>query len=271
MTDHPEDPSAPQPDALMIDERRNRIRDLVRQQKRATVAELAERFGTSLVTIRGDLTVLAAEGAVLRTRGGALSPRENEEQEVSIDVKATLNQDQKQRIAVEAAKLIRDGETILLDSGTTTHAIARIIRELPLKTVNVITNALNIATVLASVPHVNLIMPGGQLREQSFSLSGPIAVNSLSGLRADRVFLGVDSLDPEIGLMTPYLQEAQFNAQMIRISSQVIAVADASKLLRRNLSVIASVDQLDMLITDTGANPETVEELRRRGVEVVLV
>ena len=269
MTDHPEDPSAPHPDALMIDERRNRIRDLVRQQKRATVAELAERFGTSLVTIRGDLTVLAAEGAVLRTRGGALSPRE--EEEVSLDVKGTLNQDQKQRIAVEAAKLIRDGETILLDSGTTTHAIARIIRELPLKTVNVITNALNIATVLASVPHVNLIMPGGQLREQSFSLSGPIAVNSLSGLRADRVFLGVDSLDPEIGLMTPYLQEAQFNAQMIRISSQVIAVADASKLLRRNLSVIASVDQLDMLITDTGANPETVEELRRRGVEVVLV
>jgi DeoR family transcriptional regulator of aga operon len=81
----------------------------------------------------------------------------------------------------------------------------------------------------------------------------------------------VDSLDPEIGLMTPWLQEAQFNAQMIRIARQVVAVADSSKLMRRNLSVIASVDQLDMLITDTAANAETVEELRRRGVEVRLV
>ena len=262
-------PTPARPDGLLIDERRGLIRELVRQQRRVTVAELADRFGTSLVTIRADLTALAADGALVRTRGGALPIRDDEE--VSIDVKQALHQDEKQRIAVEAARLIRDGETILLDSGTTTYAIARQIRELPLTGINVITNALNIATVLASVPHVNLIMPGGQLRAQSFSLSGPIAVNSLSGLHADRLFLGVDSLDPEIGLMTPYLQEAQFNAQMIRISRQVVAVADSSKLMRRNLSVIASVDQLDMLITDAAANAETVEELRRRGVEVRLV
>jgi DeoR family transcriptional regulator of aga operon len=254
---------------LLIDERRGQILDLVRRQRRATVAELAERFKTSLVTIRGDLAALAAEGGLVRTRGGALPVRD--EEEVSIDVKETLHPEQKQRIAAAAARMIRDGETILLDSGTTTFAIARQIRDLPLSGINVITNALNIATALASVRHVNLIMPGGQLREQSFSLSGPIAVNSLNGLHADRLFLGVDSLDPEIGLMTPYLQEAQFNAQMIRIARQVVAVADSSKLMRRNLSVIASVDQIDMLITDSAANPETVEELRRRGVEVQLV
>jgi DeoR family transcriptional regulator of aga operon len=261
-------PKPARDDALLIDERRNLIRDHVQQHRRATVAELAQRFGTSLVTIRSDLNALAAQGALMRTRGGALSPRD--EEEVPLAVKVTLNQKQKQRIAVEAARLIRDGETILLDSGTTTYAIAQQIRELPLKGINVITNALNIAVALTGVPHVNLIMLGGQLRDQSFSLSGPIAVDSLSGLHADRLFLGVDSLDPEIGLMTPHLQEAQLNAQMLRVSRQVIAVADSSKLLRRNLSVIASVDQLHMLITDTGANPETVEALRRRGVEVVL-
>jgi DeoR family transcriptional regulator of aga operon len=233
------------------------------------VAELSERFKTSLVTIRADLAALAADGALVRTRGGALPLRD--EEEVPLNVKQTLHQEQKQRIAAAAAAMIRDGETILLDSGTTTYALACEIRGLPLAGINVITNALNIATVLAPVPHVNLIMPGGQLRQQSFSLSGPIAVNSLNGLHADRLFLGVDSLDPEIGLMTPYLQEAQFNAQMIRISRQVVAVADSSKLMRRNLSVIASVDQLHMLITDSAANPETVEELRRRGVEVLLV
>jgi len=256
-------------DGLLIDERRGLILDLVRQQRRVTVAELAERFKTSLVTIRADLAALAADGALVRTRGGALPLRD--EEELPIDVKQTLHQEQKQRIAVAAAGLIRDGETILLDSGTTTYALACQIRGLALTGINVITNALNIATVLAPVPHVNLIMPGGQLREQSFSLSGPIAVNALSSLHADRLFLGVDSLDPEIGLMTPYLQEAQFNAQMIRIARQVVAVADSSKLMRRNLSVIASVDQLHMLITDSGANPDTVAELRHRGVEVVLV
>ena len=270
MPDSPADaPALERPAGLLIDERRGLIVDLVRQQRRATVAELAERFQTSLVTIRADLAALAAEGSLVRTRGGALPAREGEE--VPLDVKQSLHQDEKQRIAVAAAGLIRDGETILLDSGTTTYAIARQIRELPLRGINVITNALNIATVLAPVPHVNLIMPGGQLREQSFSLSGPIAVNSLGTLHADRLFLGVDSLDPEIGLMTPYLQEAQFNAQMIRISRQVVAVADSSKLMRRNLSVIASVDQVHLLITDKAANPDIVEELRRRGVEVRLV
>jgi DeoR family transcriptional regulator of aga operon len=262
-------PSPSSPDALLIDERRSLIRDLVRQQRRVTVAELAGRFATSLVTIRGDLNALAAEGALLRTHGGAIPLRENEE--VSIDVKQTLHPQEKQRIGIEAAKLIRDGETILLDSGSTTEAIARQIRDLPFRSLNVITNALNIAMTLATVPHVNLIMPGGQLRAQSYSLSGPLAVSALQGLHADRLFLGVDSLDPEIGLMTPHLQEAQFNAQMIRISRQVVAVADASKLLRRNLSVIAGVDQIDMLITDRGANAETVEMLRRQGVDVVLV
>ena len=269
MSDNNDETNAAVRTDLLIDERRGQILDLVRRQRRATVAELAERFKTSLVTIRGDLAALAADGALVRTRGGALPVRD--EEEVSIDVKETLHPEQKQRIAVAAARMIRDGETILLDSGTTTFAIARQIRDLPLSGINVITNALNIATALASVRHVNLIMPGGQLREQSFSLSGPIAVNSLNGLHADRLFLGVDSLDPEIGLMTPYLQEAQFNAQMIRIARQVVAVADSSKLMRRNLSVIASVDQIDMLITDSAANPETVEELRRRGVEVQLV
>ena len=174
MSESIDETNAPRTD-LLIAERRGQILELVRRQRRATVAELADRFKTSLVTIRGDLAALAADGALVRTRGGALPLRE--EEEVSLDVKQTLNPEQKQRIAAEAARLIRDGETILLDSGTTTFAIAR----------------------------------------------------------------------------------------------QVVAVADSSKLMRRNLSVIASVDQLDMLITDTAANAETVEELRRRGVEVRLV
>jgi DeoR family transcriptional regulator of aga operon len=98
-----------------------------------------------------------------------------------------------------------------------------------------------------------------------------MAEKALDNLQADRLFLGADGLDPEIGLMTPHLPEAQLNARMIEISRQVVTVADATKLMRRNVCVIAKVDQLDLLITDASAQPEVVAELRRRGVEVQLV
>jgi DeoR family transcriptional regulator, aga operon transcriptional repressor len=109
------------------------------------------------------------------------------------------------------------------------------------------------------------------LRQESNSLSGYMAESAITSLQADRLFLGVDGLDPEIGLMTPHLAEAQLNAKMIQISRQVVAVTDSSKLLRRNVSVIAKVDQLHILITDTAARPDIVEDLRRRGVDVRLV
>lgn len=266
--DHATTMTTPSEQPMQVDERRRLIRDLVQQEERVTVEALVELFGVSAVTIRNDLNALAAAGAVLRTHGGALAFHDSTE--VPLAVKQKLHHEQKVRIAAAAARLIRDGETILLDSGTTTEEIARQIRGMHLQSLNVITNALNSAVLLATVPHVNLIMLGGQLRPDSFSLSGPQAVAALQNLHADRLFLGVDSLDPDIGLMTPHMLEAQLNAQMMKISREVVAVADASKLMRRNLSVIAEVEKIDMLITDDSAPPSIVDELRRRGIEVVL-
>jgi DeoR family transcriptional regulator of aga operon len=254
---------------LAIEERRSRVLALLRSEGRVTVEALSRRFGTSAVTIRMDLAALEATGALMRTRGGAVA--RPEDGDLSIGVKRTLNHAQKVRIARAAAGLIRDGETIILDSGTTTAEIARHIRTLPLESINVITNALNVAMLLTATPSVRLIMPGGILRRESHSLSGHMAENALEHLQADRLFLGVDGLDPEIGLMTPHLAEAQLNARMIQISRQVVAVTDSSKLMRRNVSVIARVEQLHMLITDTGARPDVVAELRGRGVDVRLV
>jgi DeoR family transcriptional regulator of aga operon len=254
---------------LAMPERRRQIRALIQQNTQGSVAELATRFGVSAVTIRGDLAALEHMGAVVRTHGGAL-PRSDSD-ELPIDVKQTLNRAEKVRIASAALELIRGGETIILDSGTTTAEIAKQLRTLKLPSINVITNALNIAVLLANSPHVNVIMPGGILRQKSWSLSGPQAEQALSTLQADVLFLGVDSLDPEIGLMTPYPLEAQMNAQMIRIARQVVAVTDSSKLLRRNLSVIAPVDQVDILITDHRADASCVEAIRGKGVEVRLV
>ena len=254
---------------LFLEERRSRINELIETRERATVRELAARFGVSPVTIRGDLDALAKAGGVIRSHGGAL--RCEEDEDIPIDLKQTLHRAEKMRIAEAAARLIRQGETIILDSGTTTAAIANRIGGLRLESLTVITNALNVASVLAPLPNVRLIMIGGLLRQVSSSLVGPQAEQVLRGLHADRLFLGVDSLDPEIGVMTPDVLEAQLNALMIEVSQEVVAVADASKFARRSLSVIAGVERLHKLITDTSASPEAVAALRSRGVEVILV
>jgi len=254
---------------LAIYERRRIICDLVAEQGRVTVEELADRFSVSTVSIRSDLKALDQDGTILRIRGGAVVRREDED--LPLSVKQNLRHAEKVRIAALAASLIQDGETVILDSGTTTAEIAKQIRGLKMTSINVITNALNVASILAGCAHVTLIMLGGVLRPNSFSLSGPQAEQALEKLYADRLFLGGDSLDPELGLMTPYMLEAQLNAKMIEISRQVVVVADSSKLMRRNLSVIARADRIHMLISDTEAQPATVEALRTRGVDVRLV
>ncbi len=253
---------------LLIEERRRRICEFLRAEGRVTVEALATRFGTSQVTVRADLSALELAGALIRTHGGAL-PREEEDEPLGI--KQLQHHAEKVRIAAAAVTLIRDGETIILDSGTTTAEIARALRKADLKSINVITNALNVAALLMDVPSVRLIVPGGILRRESNSLSGPMAEAALANLQADRLYLGADGLDTEIGVMTPHLQEAELNAKMIRISHHVVVVADSSKLLRRNISLIAKVEQIHMLITDRAAPEQAVDELRRRGVEVRLV
>ena len=255
--------------ALAKEQRRRVIRSLVESQSQGNVADLARRFRVSEVTIRSDLAALANVGALVRVHGGAVPPGDGEE--IPLTVKQTLYHAEKVRIATAAAALIQDGETVILDSGTTTAEIARQIRGLKLRSLNVITNALNVAVILANAHHVNLIIPGGVLRRKSWSLAGPQAEQALRDLQADRLYLGVDSLDPAIGLMTPHVLEAKLNALMIRIARKTIAVTDSSKLLRRNLSVIAPVEHVNMLITDSGAAPEAVAAIRARGVEVRLV
>jgi DeoR family transcriptional regulator of aga operon len=262
-------PTSGQP-RLLVEERRRKILDLVEKQARVTVEELVSRFGVSAVTVRGDLDALSQSGAVVRSHGGALK-RVGALQDVPINVKETLHHGEKVRIGHAAAQMIRDNEIVMLDSGTTTAEVARHIKFLKLKSLTVITNALNIAMELANLPHLRVIMIGGILRQMSYSLVGPHAEHTLKGLNADRLFLGVDSLDPEIGLTTPDVLEAQLNSLMIRVAREVTIVADSSKFSKRSFSVIAGIDDVRRVITDHKADPQMVSALRDRGIEVMLV
>jgi len=255
---------------LLVEERRRLIVELVEKHGRATVEELAGRFGTSTVTIRADLDALARSSAIARSHGGAL-PITPSTSDTPLNIKETRWHAQKLRIGRAAAKMIKDGETVILDSGSTTVEIARQIRQLKFESLTVITNALNIAMELSGIPQIRVMMLGGLLRQTSYSLVGPDAEQALAKLSADRLFLGVDGLDPEVGVTTPDPLEAALNALMIRVSRQTVAVLDASKLGQRSLSVITPVKNLQVVITDNCADADVVETLRAAGVQVMLV
>ena len=254
---------------MLVEERRRHILDILDQAKRVTVRELADTFSVSAVTVRGDLEALAQMGALVRSHGGAVKPL-SPAPDLPISLKERLRHSQKAQIGAVAAGMIRDGETVIFDSGTTTAAVAKCVAGLRLNSLTVITNALNIALDLASLPNVRIIMLGGIVRGAALSLVGPHAEQALSNLNADRVFLGVDGIDPEVGLTTPDVFEAQLSALMIRVSREVVAVADSSKFMHRSLSVIARLDAMHKLVTDEGIPSNMLDSLHAAGVEVII-
>jgi DeoR family transcriptional regulator, aga operon transcriptional repressor len=257
------------PDRLLVEERRRRILDLLEGQERATVSELVRHFGVSAVTIRGDLEALSRAGALVRSHGGALRLLDRLA-DLPISVKQALHHAEKVKIGHRAAELVRPGEILILDSGTTTVEVARRIRLLGIQPLTVITNALNVASELSSLSQCRIIMLGGILRPTSLSLVGPQAEQTLKDLNADRLFIGVDGLDLVAGLTTPDVLEAQLNAMMIRVSREVVVVADSSKFTQRSLSLIAKLESVHKIVTDSGADAETLDALRARGIEVLV-
>jgi len=260
-------PSSPR---LLVEERRRLIVELVERAGRATVEELAARFKISPVTIRADLEALARNAAIVRSHGGAL-PAPAHAVDTPLSIKETRHHAQKRLIGQAAARLVEDGETIILDSGSTTIEIARALRQRKWSELTVITNGLHIALELGAIPAIRVMMLGGLLRASSQSLVGSGAEQMLAQLSADRLFLGVDGIDPEIGVTTPDPQEATLNALMIRVSREVVGVFDSSKFGQRSLSVIAPLSGLHKVISDTAAAPEYVEALESAGVGVTLV
>jgi len=264
------------PTRLLGEERRRRIAAWINERGSATVSELAREFGVSTVTLRTDLQALEDSGALQRSHGGALPATRRAGNdapitEAPLSVKQARYHDEKVDIARVAAAMIRDGETIILDSGSTTFEIARLLGELPLRSLTVVTNALNIATALVDgPPHIRVLMLGGVLRPLSYSMVGPDAELTLSRLVADRLFLGADAVDLELGVTTADPTEAQLNSRMVEIARETIVLADASKFGKRSFSRIAPLEAVHCIVTDRKAPKELVAAFRKRGVEVRL-
>lgn len=253
---------------MLYEERRRAILDILKRDGRVLVQDLTRRFGTSQVTIRKDLEDLHAHGLIHRTHGGALPAGEGALEDPALREKQNLHRREKLQIAKEAAAMVQEGQVVILDSGTTTTEIARALRDF--RNLTIVTNAVNIASELSGSA-IEVILTGGTLRKNSFSLVGPIAEETLRRLNADLLFLGVDGFDVHYGLSTPNLLEAKVNRVMVEISKRTIAVCDSSKFGRRSLSLIVAPSALQGIITDRGIPRSDMQALKKAGIEVKIV
>jgi DeoR/GlpR family transcriptional regulator of sugar metabolism len=242
------------------------VLELLETREVVTVAELAQTFGVSEVTVRNDLGILAGKGLVARIRGGARALQRGQS-EVAFDVRLRVQQDEKRAIARAAAALVGDGEAIALDSSTTAYYIALELREK--QELVVVTNGLRIASALADAPGVSAIVPGGVLRLAAMSLVGDFASSVLRNTSIGKGFFGARGISLDRGLMDLNPEEVRIKREMAEVCERVIGVFDHTKWRRTALLSFVPTDRIDAIVTDASAPAELVEEWRNRGVEVV--
>lgn len=255
-------------DVVFQEERLEQIMALLDKENRLVTKDLPEILNTTSVTIRKDLIILEKRGLLKRTHGGAIKVKKQLYAGLALNEKEKINLEQKQRIARRAAALITEGDTIILDSGSTTSLLAKEIKNM--QHITVITNAINIANEFTNTD-IEVILIGGSLLKKSSTLVGPLADDSLRKISADKLFMGVDGIDFETGLTTPNLHEAKTSRVMMEVSSEVILVVDASKFGRRSLGVISKVKEIDKIITTKKLSESEVKKLSTDGVQVIIV
>jgi DeoR family transcriptional regulator, aga operon transcriptional repressor len=248
--------------------RRNFILRKLEKEDHVNVSELSREFMVSEVTIRKDLKHLEKKNILIRSRGGAIK-QSLINTDLSIYDRRKKNIKLKVAIGTAAAGLVQDGETELLDTGTT---IMEMAKHLPKKIdITVITNSVDITFRLAEYPNIRVIMPGGILRRNSLALVGEQAAESLRNFYCDKYFLSADSIDVKRGLMTTNIEEASLAKLNIMNSKMVIALIDSSKFREMGITTIAPLREINTLITDNGIPPDILEQIRSLGVDVLVV
>ncbi|MGW3352467.1 DeoR/GlpR family DNA-binding transcription regulator [Nonomuraea rubra] len=266
-------PSAPPAGDAGAPLRRERIVALVLEHEFVRVTDLAETFGVSSVTIRGDLEVLGRQGALRRVRGGAMHvkaapPPEEASSQTAVDSLAL----EKTQLARHAAALVADGENIIIDAGTTATFLAReLVARGDLADVVIFTNSLRVAAELEpAIPRFSVLVTGGTLRPATHALVDPLGGAMLERIHADTVFLGCHGVHLESGVTGAHLLEAELKQRMINASRRRVVLADSTKLGRVGLAPICALSKVDLLVTDAGAPPGFVSAVQEQGVGVEL-
>lgn len=254
-------------------DRRNRIVELVNSRGSVLVSDIAAELSVTEVTVRADLRLLEERNLLTRFHGGA-ARIENmagdaapASAEVSLAERYQLAADPKKRIAIAAAKLVNEGDTLILDSGSTTKLLAE---ELARRgNITVITNSLPAAAILSENKDITLVVCGGTVRHKTASLHGSVAEFALRDVSANLMFVGADGLDTENGITT-FNEGFAISGVMAAASRQVVVITDSSKFGRKGFNQVLSLEQIDTVITDDGAPDEALAALRKKGKAVIV-
>jgi len=253
---------------LYLEERRQRIIRHVNDCGRASVVELAEQLDVSEVTIRADLQALAERNLIVRTHGGAV-PAGRAISELSLAIRGQQQVGEKDRIGAAGAEMVSHGDAIILDSSSTTLAIARRLKRH--RDLTILTNSLVIAYEMLDAPGVMVVMPGGTVRRDTASLIVSNGVQMFGKFNIQKGFFGVHGLTVKEGLTDVSADEADVKRPFVAMCRQVIAVLDATKWGRVGLASFADLSTVRCVITDANAPADLVSQARALGIQVVLV
>jgi len=252
---------------LLAEPRRMKILAWLQEEGSARVRDLSAAFAVSEATIRQDLEKLETDGHISRQHGGAFL-RTVSRQVETMSLQHMENIDKKRKIGAKAASLVGDGETIILDAGSTTTEVAHQL--LGRSSLTVITNALNIALLLGAAPGYAVHMPGGQFKGPTLSLSGDKAAEYFEDVYAGKLFLATAGVALDTGLTYPSFADLQLKQAMIRAASRVYLVADSTKINRSSFTRLGTLDVIHAFITDDGIRDEDARAFESRGVEVII-
>ncbi|MDR3144751.1 MAG: DeoR/GlpR family DNA-binding transcription regulator [Treponema sp.] len=259
----------PSPKGLKIDLRRKRILEMISRNGQVWVSELSAELGATPVTIRSDLSALAEEGHLERISGGAIMRVRNIFNS-GIKNPKPENQETKKRIAAGAAKLIHDGETLFINSGTTAYYTALELKRC--KNLNIVTNSIPIALELGDVSSFRIILLGGEINTRYSFVYGNNALEQLQKFRANKTILSMDGIHVNAGLTTYHAEEATLIRMMMERSGETIVVADRRKLGYESFSFVSDLSQVTYLVTDV--SPEEIPcaaELKNAGLNIISV
>ncbi len=252
--------------SLKASVRHQAILDVLRESGRASVGHLRDRLGVSSVTVREDLKYLEEYGRLVRTRGGAFA-MPGQRREMPLELTSQTNVREKRLIGRMAAGRVGNGQTIIIDVGSTTTEMARVLPP-DLVDVVVITNALNIALMLENRPGISVVVTGGTLRPLQHSLVAPLGTTLLEKLNADVAFVGCNGVDPARGFTNTNLAEAEIKQAMIQSARETVFLADHSKLGQIASAFVADFAEADLLITDDGAPEQVLADFRSAGLAI---
>ena len=262
--EYSEEVSSTKNSVMTTELRHTAIIDLLKQQGKAKVEELAERLNVSEVTIRKDLTRLEEQGLLERIHGSAIISQRSRFNIAFLE-RLRLKAPAKTLIARAAVSYIQEGDSIILDAGTTTLSLAHVIMEKRFHSLLVITTSMPAALELSKGNH-DILLIGGQVRNHSLALIGPMTVRNLQSFHVDRAFIGTSGISLIHGYSTPNALDAQVKEAMIRAAAETYVVADSSKFGHDCLVSFAGVAGIHLLITDSGIPAEYIREFRERGI-----